>query len=349
MWAVPSMAQTDAAVVRAVIQTKAPEFSGAMLVVRDGKTIFNEAFGLAHRQFEVPNSPATRFRIASITKLFTSVIVLQLAEQGGIDLRKTVVTYLPSCGSEMGRTAPLRQLLNHTSGMADVAAVKSKEDAILNGMELYQKPYGSVALVEKYCKAAPAHPAGASFFYNNGDYILLGKIVEQVEHDTFETVLNRRILRPLGLKDTGMLHQHEVVPKLASAYFTRSEATPVLSNDLPVYDENWYAAGAMYSTTADVRIFADALLGGRLLKADSLAALMRPGLDDYGYGAWIYRDEIGGRKYTTLMRPGQIMGTNCVLYHVIEPSLTIVALSNTDRSNVDALALAITKALLGAK
>jgi len=101
--------------------------------------------------------------------------------------------------------------------------------------------------------------------------------------------------------------------------------------------------------TADLRSFSEALFGGRLLKSESLAAMMRPGLDEYGYGVWIYRDEIGGHKYTTVMRPGQIMGTNCVLYHVVEPSLTIIALSNTDRSNVDALALAITKAVLGAR
>jgi hypothetical protein len=82
------------------------------------------------------------------------------------------------------------------------------------------------------------------------------------------------------------------------------------------------------------------------LKPESLAALLRPGRDEYGFGAWIYSDDIGGRKYTTLMRPGQIMGTNTVLYRVIEASLTIVILSNTDRSNVDALALAITKALI---
>jgi D-alanyl-D-alanine carboxypeptidase len=347
--AAPLTAQTDAAGITAVIQTKAPEFSGAILVVREGRIILNDAFGLASRQLDVRNTPSNRFRIASITKLFTAVIVLQLVEEGKLDLQKSINTYLPVCDSEIGRTATLHQLLHHTSGLGDVAAVKSKEDAILNGMDVYQKPYSSDALAGKYCKAAPAHPAGTTFFYNNGDYILLGKIIEQSEHEPFETVLNRRILRPLGLRDTGMLYQHEVVPGLASAYFTRTESVRVLSNDLPVYDENWYAAGAMYSTTADLRSFSAALFGGRLLKTESLAALMRPGLDEYGYGTWIYRDEIGGRKYTTVMRPGQIMGTNCVLYHVVEPSLTIIALSNTDRSNVDALALAITKAVLGAK
>ena len=339
-------AQTDADAVRRVIRAKAPEFSGAILVVRDGRTILHEGFGLANRQFEVPNTPTTRFRIASITKLFTSVIVLQLVQDGKLDLQKPIATYLPACGGRIGPNVTLHQLLNHTSGIQDVVVIKSKEDAVRNGIELYQRPYGPDALVAKYCSAAPAQSPGTTFSYNNGDYIVLGRLIEQVAGEPFEAVLNRRILQPLAMRDTGMLYQHQIVPKLASAYFTRDDATRVLSNDMPVYDENWYTAGGMYSTTADLRTFADALFDGRLLTTATLGDLMRPGRDDYGYGVWIYRDEIGGRKYTTLMRPGQIMGTNTVLYRVVEPSLTIIALSNTDRSNVDALALAITKALL---
>ena len=143
-----------------------------------------------------------------------------------------------------------------------------------------------------------------------------------------------------------MLYQHEIVPRLASAYFTRDDGARQLSNDLPVYDENWYAAGAMYSTTTDLSAFADALFGGRLLKPATLERLMTPGRDGYGFGAWIYRDDIAGAKYTSVMRPGQIMGTNTVLYHVVEPRLTIILLSNTDRSNVDALAHQISKTLI---
>ena len=161
------------------------------------------------------------------------------------------------------------------------------------------------------CSAPLAHRPGTSFFYNNGDYIVLGKIIEQVEREAFGAVLKRRILAPLGMRDSGMLYQHEIVPRLASAYFTRDDGAHELSNDLPVYDENWYAAGAMYSTTTDLSAFADALFGGRLLKPATLKRLMTPGRDGYGFGAWIYRDDIAGAKYTSVMRPGQIMGTLC--------------------------------------
>jgi CubicO group peptidase (beta-lactamase class C family) len=339
--------QSDAERVRNVVRAKAPDFSGTVLVSKQGRTILHEGFGLANRQFDVPNSVTTKFRIASITKLFTSVIVLQLHDEGKVDLLKPIGNYLPACRGEVGSRVTLTQLLNHTSGLKDLVAIKSKEDAIRNGMDLYQRPYSVDAIAAKYCASPLERTPGAGFSYNNGDYILLGQLVEQVEQEPFGSVLTRRILRPLVMAESGPLNQGAIVPALASAYFTRDDASGALSNDLPVYDENWGAAGAMYSTTADLRTFAEALFGGRLLKPQTLQRLMQPGLDDYGFGAWIYRDDIGGRKYTTVMRPGQIMGTNTVLYRVVEAGLTIVLLSNTDKSNVDALAFEISKVLLG--
>lgn len=339
--------QSDAERVRNVLRAKAPDFSGTVLVSKEGRTILHEGFGLANRQFDVPNSVTTRFRIASITKLLTSVIVLQLHDEGKVDLLKSIGNFLPACRGEVGSRVTLTQLLNHTSGLKDLVAIKSKEDAIRNGMDLYQRPYSLDAIAEKYCASPLERTPGAGFLYNNGDYILLGQLVEQVEQEPFGSVLTRRILRPLAMVDSGPLNQGAIVPALASAYFTRDDASGALSNDLPVYDENWGAAGAMYSTTADLRTFADALFGGRLLKPQTLQRLMQPGLDDYGFGAWIYRDDIGGRRYTTVMRPGQIMGTNTVVYRVVEAGLTIVLLSNTDKSNVDAVAFDISKVLLG--
>lgn len=343
----PLSGQSDSERVRNVVRAKAADFSGTVLVSKEGHTILHEAFGLANRQFGVPNSLTTKFRIASITKLFTAVIVLQLHDEGKVDLLKPIGHYLPACRGEVGSRVLLTQLLNHSSGLKDLFAVKSKEDAIRNGMDLYQRPYGVDAIAAKYCASPLERSPGAGFLYNNGDYILLGELVEQVEQEPFGSVLTRRILRPLLMADSGPLSQGAIVPALASAYFTADDASGALSNDLPVYDENWGAAGAMYSTTADLRTFAEALFGGRLLKPQTLQRLMQPGLDDYGFGAWIYRDDIGGRKYTTVMRPGRIMGTNTVLYRVVEAGLTIVLLSNTDKSNVDAVAFEISKGLLG--
>ncbi len=92
--------------------------------------------------------------------------------------------------------------------------------------------------------------------------------------------------------------------------------------------------------------FSDALFGGRLLKRETLALLLQPGLDDYGYGVWVREDSLAGRKFKTVTRPGQIMGANTVLYRVVQAGLTVIVLSNTDISNVDAHAREVSKAAL---
>lgn len=343
---VPPTVQAHTADINRVIRLHAAQFSGTILVAKKGKPIFHESFGLASRQFDVPNANRTRFKIASITKLFTSVITLRLHEEGKLSLHTPIAAYLPGCAGQVGSNVTVHQLLTHTSGMKDVVAVKSKEDAVRNGIDLYQRPYTVNDILMKFCDAPLENRPGTTFSYNNGDYIVLGKIIEALEGEAFEKVLRRRVLQPLQMHDSGMIYQHQVVTRLANTYFTRDTESGVLSNDLPVYDENWYAAGAMYSTAMDLREFSDALFGGRLLKGETLALLMQPGRDDYGYGVWVRENSFAGRKVTTVMRPGQIMGANTVLYRVVQAGLTVIVLSNTDTSNVDGLAREVSKAAL---
>jgi D-alanyl-D-alanine carboxypeptidase len=146
---------------------------------------------------------------------------------------------------------------------------------------------------------------------------VLGKIIERAYGQTYEQVLKEKILQPLGMKHTGMLHQSDVIDGLADTYFFR-EDLKALVNDLPVYPENWYAAGAMYSTVEDVLAFSNALFGStKLLKKKTLALMVTPGLDDYGYGVWSYETKIDGKKHRVVKRPGQIMGAQSQLYHFL--------------------------------
>jgi CubicO group peptidase (beta-lactamase class C family) len=109
-------------------------------------------------------------------------------------------------------------------------------------------------------------------------------------------------------------------------------------NDLPAYFENWDAAGAMYSTPSDLARFAEALFGGRLVKPASLAKMLTPGLDDYGYGLWSYDFKRNGRTYRVAKRPGSIMGANTVLYRLIDQKVTIVILANSNEVDLDEFA-----------
>lgn len=321
---------------------KQHDFSGSILVVRHGDIVVERRFGDANRAFRVPNGEKTRYWIASITKAFTAVLVLQQVEAGRIALDATIGDYLTDYSGDGARKVTIAQLLNHTSGLPNFDQVKDAETALKSGLPNYQTPYTPNQLIAKFVSGPLVAEPGTAFDYNNGDYIVLGRILERVSGKPFDTLLRERILAPLKLADTGMLRQHEIVPDLASTYFRRDDLD-ALVNDLPVYPDNWYAAGAMYSTPRDVLAFSDALFAGKLIKPATLALMTKPGLDDYGYGVWSYDMKIGERKVHVVKRPGRIMGAQAQLLHVVDPDVTIVLLANTASADLDEFAAQIAR------
>jgi len=317
-------------------------FSGTILIQKSGHLRYAKSFGLANRKFNVPNTNQTKYKIASITKLFTAVLILQLQEQGRIDLNSTIRAYLPDYAGEGSDKVTVNQLLRHTSGIENIDKVKTAKEAIENGLPVYQSPHTSDNLLKKFCGGPLVNTPGKVFDYNNADYIILGKIIERVYGEAYESVLNKRIIQPLKLTNTGMLHQSDVVPDLADTYFFRDDLKR-LANDLPVYPENWYAAGAMYSTANDLLKFSAALFQRKLLRPETLALMLKPELDDYGYGVWVYKMKIGNSRPTIVKRPGAIMGAQSMLFHVLDQNVTIVILSNTDAVSLDEFAAQISK------
>lgn len=327
---------------------KAHDFSGTILVRKGAGIAYARSFGMANRQHQVPNKVATKYRVASITKAFTAVLILRLYEQGRLDLHRTIKTYLPDYAGEAGDKVTVHQLLNHTAGMANIDRnITSAESAIKNGIPHYQMPLTTEQLLAKYCSESLVSEPGKVFDYNNADYIILGKIIERVRGKTYEQVLGEDILRPLAMRDSGMLYQHAVLGDLADTYFFRDDLKR-LANDLPVYIENWYAAGAMYSTAHDLLKFSDALFGAKLLRPETLALMLKPGLDDYGYGVWAYETRINNEKHPAVKRPGRIMGAQSMLFHLPRAGATIIILSNTDATNLDEFAAEMGKRLIDA-
>lgn len=344
--AAPASAQMQAEEIEAAIDAYAREhdFSGTILVNQPGRMRYHRGFGLAERAFGAPADTTTRYRVASITKLFTSALVLQLVQEGRLDPQGTIRTWLPDYPGQGAERVTLHQLLNHTSGLEQYDRITSFQQAVEEGIEQYQKPHTAAALLARCCSGGLAAEPGTAFAYNNADYIVLGRIVEAVTGKTFEEALRERILTPLGMRDTGLLRYDAILPRLASSYlFTGDTLIP----DLPVYWENWYAAGAMYSTAADLLVFADALFGGeRLLRAEARARMLEPALDEYGYGLWSYSFDRGGRRYRVAKRPGSIMGANTVLYRLLDLDATIIILGNTNRADQDEFAQRIADLLV---
>ena len=340
----PAAAPTPASPLSVVVDEYAKQhaFNGTVLIRRGNETLLREGIGIADRAFDTPAAPDTRYRIASITKLFTATLVLRLADEGRIDLAAPVSRYLPDYRSG---DIPVRTLLNHTSGLPNPDAEITFDRAVKEGIPLYQLPHDTDALLRDHASGPPRQEPGSKFDYNNADYIVLGKLVEAVTGESFDVALAKRVLSPLALTDSGMLRQRDVVERLAPTYLRPGPDQPFI-NDLPVLVENWYAAGAMYSTVDDLSRFADALYGGRLLKPETLAAMLTPGLDEYGYGLWIWDQKGDGRPFRAAVRFGGIMGANGVLYRVLSDDLTIVILSNTNATDLGEFADRIAKAAL---
>jgi len=321
-------------------------FNGTILIAKAGKTNYEKSFGFANFQFKVPNTPDTRYKVASITKAFTSVLIMQLYEQGKIDLSKTIKTYLPDYKGEAGDKVTIVQLLNMTSGIHNMDAGATFESVMKNGLPQYQKPYTSDDMLSQFSSGKLETEPGKKFDYNNADFIILGKIIEKLTGKTFEENLKTNILHPLQMDNSGIAYQQVIIDKLADSYFFRGDIN-ALVNDLPVYMENWYAAGAMYSTTGDVLKFCNALFGKKLLKQSSLDLMFSSGLDEYGYGVWVYKNyDIHHKMYTIVKRPGSIMGAQAMLFHILEDGSTIIILSNTGTISLDDFAAKIAEKVI---
>jgi CubicO group peptidase (beta-lactamase class C family) len=104
---------------------------------------------------------------------------------------------------------------------------------------------------------------------------------------------------------------------------------------MPVYIQNWYSAGAMFSSTADLSKFSDALFSHKILKKETLDLMLKPGLDQYGFGIWVYDMKVKDKTYKVYKRPGDIMGTKTMLVYLPEKGISIIILANTDSADLD--------------
>ncbi len=345
-------ASTPTGALEAAVRSYAKDyhFNGTLMVASDGQVIFSESFGLADRAFAVPCTIDTKYRIASITKAFTAVLILQLAEQRLIRLEAPIRTYLPDYAGNGAASVTIQELLHHTSGLPNRdAGYNNVDEALKQGMPQYQTKANPADLVARFYSGNLTHAPGTTFDYNNADYILLGRIIEVVTHQSFPAYLRGRLLTPLGMPNSGLLDQASIMPGLAPTYLSK-DGTSALDNDPPVYIENWFAAGAMYSTAGDLMRFAQALYAGQLLTPASLQAMLTPGLGGYGDGLWITHPKIGGKTYRKASRPGRIFGANGSFCHFegvgFTRSIDVVILSNTNSTDLGQLTQLIGNELL---
>jgi CubicO group peptidase (beta-lactamase class C family) len=280
---------------------KAQEPGGVVLVARKGEVIYKKAFGMANVELDVPMREEMVFNIASITKQFTAVAVLQLAEQGKLSLQDEITKYLPDYPAG-GQKITVENLLTHTAGIPG-----SAPEAMLS----LQGRKDLVALREIIAtfKQRPLDFApGTKWGYSNNGYMLLGAIVEKVSGVSYPAYLEKNLFQPAGMTQT-LFGDDQLLVKNRAASYVYSRAQSRFLNAINDKVETAYSAGAIQSTAADLFKWNQALNSHRLLKKESLErARTQYKLPDgrgtyYGYG-WF----VGNLQGSPLVEHGGNMG-----------------------------------------
>ena len=299
------------------------QFNGSILVAEKGKIIYKKGFGMANLEWGIPNQPDTKFRIASVTKQFTATLVLQLVEEGKIKLDGKISDYLTDYRKDTGGKVAIHQLLNHTSGVPDYTR-RTDFDA-----EISRNPYSVADFVKKFASGDLEFEPGSKFSYSNSGYTLLGAIIEKVTGKSYETVLTERILKPLGMTNSGCDHHSLLLQKRASGYQKTPDGfvnTTYLDMSIP------YAAGSIYSTVEDLFKWDQSLQEDKILSADSKRKMFTPGLGNYGYGIRISDQPIGktDQKIKTIGHGGAINGFCSLILRAVEKQQTVIILDNVN-------------------
>ena len=255
-------------------------FSGAVLVSQERQTIFEGAYGFASRQLNVPNTPATRFHIASLTKMFIAMAALILVEDGRIVLDERPATYLPALSS-LDERIKLQHLLSHTSGLRDVYDVPNKQ------FEALKARNDGLDLLAYLASQPQTFGPGDRWAYSSTGYLMVAYVLEQVTGTTFETLLRDLLLTPLAMTNTGVDRLRRVNPGRAYGHTIADGQFANAGNDaLSPFDEG---PGELYSTVGDLKLWCDAMFTCPLVPASTLALMFAPHarIDadrSYGYG-----------------------------------------------------------------
>ncbi len=338
----PTLAQTNvSAPARTLIDdivsshSAAGDFSGTVLVAREGKIVYERAFGLANREWNVPNDLRTKFEIGSMTKQFTALLVLQFVSEGKINLDGRISDYLPYYRKDTGARVSVRELLSHTSGIPNFIGAPGFLDGPASRIQ-----YSPREFAEKYCSGDLLFDPGTKFEYSNSGYFLLGAILEQISGEPYEQLLKDRIFDPLGMKDSGYAHTETLLSHRASGY----ERSPDGFRNARYYDMSIpFAAGALYSTVGDLFLWDQALYGTRLLPADLRDLLFKPNLDNYGFG-WAILVPKPGSPFAgeaIPMHGGAIFGFQSLIQRIPKHKELIVLLDNSDSPKLLDIALEI--------
>jgi D-alanyl-D-alanine carboxypeptidase len=309
---------------RLVDQSYPASAPGAAVIVTDhGKVVYERGRGLADIAAKKPITPATVFRLGSITKQFASATLLQLAQEGKLSLDDPLSKFIPDY-PQPGASATVRQLLSHTSGIQDYTEIPGwMVEANTN------KAYTTEQLIEVFKDKPAQFKPGAQWSYDNSGYILVGAIIEKVTGNPWYQAVNERIAGPLHLTTLRYGVEEPSITNMAVGYEPAGEgkfkAAQKINMSVPG------AAGALVGTVGDLAAWANALHHGKVLDAASYKAMTSKTktadgkLNSYGFGMAV--DEIRG--HPTIGHDGGIFGFVTSSIYVPEQDVFVAVFHNS--------------------
>jgi D-alanyl-D-alanine carboxypeptidase len=316
----------------------------AVGVVRGGQLVFNRSYGVANLELNEPVNASTVFRLASVTKQFTAASVLLLVEQHKLSPDDKLAKYYPDF--PRGEQVTIRQLLNHTSGIRDYAEVLSEELG-------RTRPTGP-QFVKRIAELGYDFDPGTMWNYSNSGYFLLGQIIEKVSGASFADFTRANLFDRLGMMQTAVDDEAQVVPFRASGYTVAKDARAGYVNAPFISMAVVYAAGATHSTVADLAKWNVALYGGKVLSAESFRTMTAPALLNSGklggtakyqkagaparpdnpafgpreYGMGLHLGSLDGHRL--IGHEGGIFGFNTIVETYPDDGFTTIVLANTN-------------------
>jgi CubicO group peptidase (beta-lactamase class C family) len=266
-------------------QYKANEPGATALVARNGKIVYKKAFGIANMEYNIPMQVDNVFRIGSISKQFTAVAILQLMEQGKLNLQDSINKFIPDYPTH-GHKITIEHLLTHTSGIQNYTVIKVFGEK----MTLDLKP---TELIDYFKNEPMEFAPGTKWNYSNSGYYLLGYIVEKVSGKTYPQYVEENFFKPLGMTNSYFGSHSTIVKNRAGAYYEVDSEGFINAHYYNINLVNW--AGAIQSTVEDLFKWHQAVHAYKLVKKESLnKAFTKYKLTDgketqYGYG-WFLED-----------------------------------------------------------
>ncbi|MCB0517590.1 MAG: beta-lactamase family protein [Lewinellaceae bacterium] len=289
-------------------------FSGAVLVAQKGKILLRKGYGMANDEQGIPVLPETKFRIASLTKSFTAMAVMQLEEAGKLSLEDKLQQYLPTY--PRGGDITLFQILHHTSGIPDLLAFPAY-------WEKLQDTCTAAEAVEIFKNQPLNFEPGSQWEYSNSNYVLLGYIIENITGQGLPDYFEQHIFKPLGMKNTGWEGAMPIETFGATGYQLQAQSRVAMP---PVNMSVNHGAGALFSTVDDLYKWDRALYTEKLVKRATLEKIFTPHLNAYGGGWGIMPHQRFGKAF--IFMNGRFSGFSANISRYPDDDICIIVLSN---------------------